>query len=83
MADYGFSLPMKYHPLRLVSWVNSTQSPFKPCILEIPSRINKHMQFLESIKTSLLLIPNLLLMPILILLLKMLEMLVLILMLIL
>ena len=36
--------PMKYHPLRLVSWVNSIQCSFKPSILEIWRRFGNVFQ---------------------------------------
>ena len=45
--NHGCPSPMKYHPLRLVSWVNSTQCSFTP-ILKMPSQLINNVNNLEK-----------------------------------
>ena len=46
--NYLKGSPMKYHPLRLVSWVNSTQCSFKLCILQKPPKVISQAQQCEQ-----------------------------------
>ena len=45
--NHGCPSPIKYHPLRLVSWVNSIQCSFTP-ILKMPSEMIKNVNDLEE-----------------------------------